>query len=128
MLVACVIWLGRKCDGFVGRSLVTIGDASYSIYLFQVLALPAIAVAMRVAHIPEILPIDPAVIVLWIASCAAGVVFWRVVERPITELLKSTVSSRQTSDAVEATGNLMRSLGRRSELVVQSCRRLAGLR
>jgi exopolysaccharide production protein ExoZ len=86
LLVAATVWLQFKCEGRTGRALVTVGDASYSIYLTQVFSLPALAVLMKIVGLR--LQGDVTIIVLWLAACGLGVLFWWSVERPITELLK----------------------------------------
>ena len=88
LLVASVVWWNPRCDGPIGRALVPVGDASYSIYLFQVFALPAIAIALRAAHTPSRLPVDVAIALLWLLSCAAGMGCWAFFERPLTTWLK----------------------------------------
>jgi exopolysaccharide production protein ExoZ len=81
------VTLGSDCRGILGRTFVKMGDASYSIYLFQGFALTLVGrVALRVGA--GRLPPDLRVVLLWIAGCAAGVVIWRFLERPLTERLK----------------------------------------
>ena len=80
-----------RCESRTGRTLVMVGDASYSIYLFQVLALPAIAIFMRMLHIPALLPVDVAIAVLWLLSCASGIGCWKFIEQPLTRRVKSAL-------------------------------------
>jgi exopolysaccharide production protein ExoZ len=96
LLLLGSVTLGSDCRGFLGRVLVKMGDASYSIYLFQGFALTLIGrVAWRSGV--GLLPPDLRVALLWIAGCGAGVVIWRFVESPLTERLKRGVLSRRMS-------------------------------
>lgn len=88
LLLACTVRIAPSCEGRTGRYLVMLGDASYSIYLFQVFALPVIAVALRILRIPHILPIDLAIAVLWVLACGMGVVCWAYIEKPLSLFLK----------------------------------------
>jgi exopolysaccharide production protein ExoZ len=94
LLVASVVWWNPRCEGLVGHALVTVGDASYSIYLFQVFALPAIAIVLRKMHAPSLLPVDVAIALLWLLSCAAGIGCWAFLERPLTARLKRKPTRR----------------------------------
>lgn len=88
LLLASTVHLAPSCQGRIGRFLVLLGDASYSIYLFQVFALPVVAVALRELRIPHILPIDLAIVILWMLACTAGVICWACIEKPLTLFLK----------------------------------------
>ncbi|GGD97238.1 acyltransferase [Aureimonas endophytica] len=70
-----------------GRLLRLLGDASYSIYLFQVFALPGWAKVMAKLGL-GILPFELAVLVLVALVTASGVVCWYVLERPLGRLLR----------------------------------------
>ncbi len=65
-----------------------LGDASYSIYLFQVFALPGIAVLFRLLRLQAFLPFDLLVILLTVLATAAGVLCWYALERPIGKALR----------------------------------------
>lgn len=94
LLLACTLWLDCGCRSWAGKALVTVGDASYSIYLFQIFALPALADALRWIKVPAVLQVDVAIALLWLLACAAGVGFWACVERPMTNRLKSLLRPR----------------------------------
>jgi peptidoglycan/LPS O-acetylase OafA/YrhL len=47
VIVLAVLWLNIECRGPVGRAMVVLGDASYSIYLTQVFSLPALVIVMK---------------------------------------------------------------------------------
>jgi exopolysaccharide production protein ExoZ len=100
LLVASVVWLNPRCEGRTGRTFVMVGDASYSIYLFQVLSLPAIAIVLRMIHLPSVLPVDLAIAVLWFLSCASGIGCWRYIERPLTRRIKSALHPIRSLPAV----------------------------
>jgi exopolysaccharide production protein ExoZ len=63
--------------------LVFVGDASYSIYLTHLFTLPAVSKASSATGFP----IDPTALcfILFIASIAAGCLFYRLVEKPILD-------------------------------------------
>jgi len=103
MLLTAVIWLQFKCLGHFGSLLVTLGDASYSIYLLQVFSLPGLAYLFYELHLINLLPIGVMSILLWLVSCGAGVIFWRLVERPIFNGLKSLLGSSEVSTSYEST-------------------------
>lgn len=88
MIVAGVVWLAPRCEGKAGRALVLVGDASYSVYLFQVFALPGLALVLK--RLALLLPADIAIAVLWLCARAMGILCWRFVERPLTRCVRST--------------------------------------
>jgi exopolysaccharide production protein ExoZ len=84
--------------------MVRLGDASYAIYLTQVLIVPGSAKFCRIFW-PNI-PLDLFVMSTTVLTIIAGYVWYRVVERPIALLLRSDdalakigVSSSQTGSA-----------------------------
>lgn len=89
MLLIAVIWLQFKFSGFFGNFLVTLGDASYSIYLLQVFSLPGLAYLFYELSLISILPVGIIIILLWVINAAFGILFWRFIEKPITHWLKS---------------------------------------
>ena len=72
----------------IGRVLVALGDASYSIYLLQVFALPGIARVLAALHLDAWLPFDVLVLLLTAGSIAAGYAFYLGIERPLTRVLQ----------------------------------------
>ena len=68
--------------GRFGKFMSVLGDASYSIYLFQFFALPAWAHAMRAVH-AEAISFDADVLILTILVTASGVGCWYLLERPL---------------------------------------------
>ena len=75
-------------SGFVASGAIALGDASYSIYLFQFFALPGWARVMRCAG-AEAVPFDINVLVLTGLVAATGFVGWLLVERPIRKSTQS---------------------------------------
>jgi peptidoglycan/LPS O-acetylase OafA/YrhL len=69
------------------RLAAVLGDASYSIYLFQVFALPMWGLVM--SHLGfGMLPFDLNVVILTILVVASGVLGWAFVERPLSRAIK----------------------------------------
>jgi exopolysaccharide production protein ExoZ len=68
------------------RTLGLLGNASYSIYLFQFFALPAWGLAMARLH-ARVLPFDVDVLILTALVTLSGLVFWLLVEQPIASAI-----------------------------------------
>ncbi len=79
---------------------VTLGDASYSIYLFQFFALPAAASLMRKAGFGAV-SFDVDVLILTGVVTIAGVGGWRFVERPLTRGARQLMAWRHDGRLVE---------------------------
>lgn len=97
MIVLACVWLRFECQSLIGRALVVAGDASYSIYLVQVFALPAAVIAIRLVADP--LPVVAKIILAWGCACLSGVCVWRLVERPITRALRAWVALARESSS-----------------------------
>ena len=88
-VVALEPWLGRRLP----RWLLLLGDASYSIYLAQTFALPALRVLIR--HLdPVLVHLQPLALELClvgaavVGSAVSGVLCYLALERPMTQALK----------------------------------------
>jgi exopolysaccharide production protein ExoZ len=92
LILLGVLWIGARCEGRIGRALSSIGDASYSIYLFQVFALPVLGILLHAAG-GRALPAPLSILALWIFGCAAGVLCWRVLEQPMGQLVRARFSN-----------------------------------
>ena len=90
ILTGCLI-VGFRCEGFLGRKLAVVGDASYSIYLFHAFATPAAAYLMRRGGLDKL---QPALLALAIAilACAASMLCWLLLEKPLTDRLRRLVT------------------------------------
>ena len=75
-------------EGRTRRLLSTLGDASYSIYLFQFFALPACARVMQAAG-AETIAFDVNVLILTLLVTASGFFCWLFVERPLGTIARS---------------------------------------
>ena len=88
---ACIV-LGMSSvnipEGRFGKLMSVLGDASYSIYLFQFFALPAWARAMRIAG-AEVFPFDANVLGLTVLVTASGYLCWLLLERPLGTVAQS---------------------------------------
>jgi peptidoglycan/LPS O-acetylase OafA/YrhL len=71
-----------------GQLLSTLGDASYSIYLFQFFALPGWARVMQAAG-AETIAFDVNVMILTVLVTASGFFCWLLVERPLGTVARS---------------------------------------
>lgn len=74
--------------GRFGGLMSVLGDASYSIYLFQFFALPAWARVMRAAG-AEAIPFDAGVLILTALVTASGYACWLLLERPLGTVARS---------------------------------------
>lgn len=90
ILTGCLV-IGFRCDGFMGRKLSLIGDASYSIYLFQAFSIPVAAYALRMMGLGR-LPPDPLAVAIAILGCIGGMLCWLLLEKPLTERLRRLVA------------------------------------
>lgn len=75
-------------EGLFGKLMSVLGDASYSIYLFQFFALPAWARVMRAAG-AEAIPFDADVLVLTALVTGSGYGCWLLLERPLGTAARS---------------------------------------
>lgn len=69
--------------GALGRALVALGDATYSTYVFHLLALPALVALLRLAGL-RYLHTDVATVALVAGAVAVGWACYRVIEVPVT--------------------------------------------
>jgi exopolysaccharide production protein ExoZ len=75
-------------EGGFGRLMSVLGDASYSIYLFQFFALPGWARVMCAAG-AEAIPFDANVLILTALVTASGYGCWLLLERPLGTVARS---------------------------------------
>jgi exopolysaccharide production protein ExoZ len=71
-----------------GKFVSLLGDASYSIYLFQFFALPAWARVMQAVG-AQAIPFDVNVLILTILVTASGVGCWFLLERPLGNITRN---------------------------------------
>jgi peptidoglycan/LPS O-acetylase OafA/YrhL len=91
--------------GALGQRLAYIADASYSIYLVQVFAIPLAASAVDLLGFAR-LPLDLSITILWVIGCAAGILCWIFVEKPITTLVRRyTTEPRARATVMSASGS-----------------------
>lgn len=93
------LWAQCTCEGVLGRILVLLGEASYSIYLFQVFALALFVIVLR--HVGAgALPAGVSILALCALSCLAGVACWRFLERPLGRWVRSGTARGRAAQAV----------------------------
>jgi len=100
-----VVWgaLSMKLhDSLVVSIGKLLGDASYSIYLFQAFALPGLAVALKYVLKGRSIPVDLAAGILLCTAVTASVGCWYVIERPITRLLSAVLQRRDPPSRYES--------------------------
>lgn len=93
LIVNGVCRLDREVKGWLGRLAVTLGDASYSIYLVQVFTLPAAALALNKSGLMSTAPADMSVFFLTVSTATVGWLTWRIVERPSTRWLRGRLEN-----------------------------------
>lgn len=92
VFAGCVALWRSTGRGPAGRALTELGDSSYSLYLIH---LPVVMVLHRLLLLsPVALPADLAFAATVLVSVAAGVVYYRLVERPVTRMLRSRFEAR----------------------------------
>jgi exopolysaccharide production protein ExoZ len=80
-------------EGRVAKPLCILGDASYSIYLFQFFALPAFARVMEAAG-ADAIAFDVNVVILTVLVTASGFFCWLLLERPLGTVARSWLGHR----------------------------------
>jgi exopolysaccharide production protein ExoZ len=89
---SALIVLGMRsvavAPGILARAAIVLGDASYSIYLWQFFALPGWAQVMRISGAVAF-PFDINVLILTALVTLTGLGGWLLIERPITKLARS---------------------------------------
>src|SRR5262249_16687408 len=96
LLVGFVNW---NVKGYVGRVFVTLGDASYSIYLLH----PLVFVYVYIHLQPPLPPLwiqEPLRYGSFVLICLLSIASWRFFERPINQLGKQ-MSVRSSMAAAE---------------------------
>ena len=85
LLVVLAIYFERLFSHLpaVGRLFVRLGDASYSIYLMQVISLPALAKVL--AKVMPGISVDAFTVLSCLCTLVAGYMLYRLVERPLTK-------------------------------------------
>jgi exopolysaccharide production protein ExoZ len=91
MILTGCLAIGFRCDGLVGRMLSVIGDASYSIYLFQAFSVPGAAYVLRMVGLGR-LPPNPLAVAIAILGCVGGMLCWLLLEKPLTDRLRRLVA------------------------------------
>ncbi len=74
-----------------------LGDASYSIYLFQVFALPGLALVLKAALRGHRIPVDLAAAILICGAVAVSVGCWYLIERPMTRFFTGFLLKRESA-------------------------------
>jgi len=92
LILTALLPLKAAGSGLAGRVLQTLGDASYSIYLVHMLAfVPLEALLNRMPPTPAG---DLVVLVAVLVGVGAGVLYYRLCERPVTEWLRRGYARR----------------------------------
>ncbi|MDR3773347.1 MAG: acyltransferase family protein, partial [Terracidiphilus sp.] len=82
-----------------------LGDASYSIYLFQVFALPGLALALKTVLRGHTIPVDLAACILACLAVAVSVGCWYMLERPMTRFLNAALLKHESASAAVSNGS-----------------------
>jgi peptidoglycan/LPS O-acetylase OafA/YrhL len=93
LIVNGVCRLAPRAGNAAARLAVTLGDASYSIYLIQVFTQPLAQMMLVRLGLARLLPTDAMVALLILTTAAAGWLTWRLIERPITRRLQAGLTS-----------------------------------
>jgi len=102
LIVNGVCRLNGAATSPFGRAAVTLGDASYSIYLIQAFSLPVMAFALNRSGLFQSLPADICVVALVAWTAVAGWLTWRFIERPITRRLRRELDRRDPATTATA--------------------------
>jgi exopolysaccharide production protein ExoZ len=99
MIVGGVLALERRGGIPRSRLLLLLGNASYSIYLTNVFIIAAASRVLGKVSVPLYL------VAAVVAVLAGGVVFWHLIERPLTHLSRQLI--RRPSPVVEASPSVL---------------------
>ena len=95
LIVAGAVFSESRYKLNPSRTLVVLGDASYSIYLSHVIVIPVIAKLWTAAGLGGAGWLGLAfVVAALVASALAGVVLYKLVERPLLKWLSGKKQSR----------------------------------
>jgi exopolysaccharide production protein ExoZ len=100
MIVAGVVFLEPVLRDRIPKALISLGDASYALYLFHTFSVPAIGIVMRKLGVLSPLAATVISTVVSIAIC------WLIhlwIERPITERLKGRKPAQPAPSPSDAT-------------------------
>ncbi len=99
---AATLWTALAVETWAGRAiprpLISIGEASYSLYLTHGFVLPVIGAVICSAHLPPLatgLALVPACLV---ASTALSLLIYQYVEMPMTNRLRALLNGRRLSN------------------------------
>lgn len=104
LILAGCLWLNPVFKGIVGRALVLIGDAAYSIYLSHVFVLPATALAVSALGLHLVLDHRALLALLVIASACVGVGLWLGFERTLLIAMQRGFGRRKETQPAEGGG------------------------
>ncbi len=92
LLFAAIVSLFRHLpDNWLFKSLEKGGDASYSIYLFQVFALPGFAYIIKIIGLNRFIQIDILTFSIAIGSILSSYIAYLLVEKPLTTFLRHRI-------------------------------------
>jgi peptidoglycan/LPS O-acetylase OafA/YrhL len=85
LLFAAILSLCRRLpDNWIIKSLEKAGDASYSIYLFQIFSIPGFDYIFKIIGLDRFVPVDIIIFALAICSIFSGYIAYLLVEKPLT--------------------------------------------
>ncbi len=102
VLVASVVWADLPWKSAPGRLLVLLGNASYSIYLFQIFAVPGFSRLFAACHLEQRFNFDAMVLMLAVCATAAGVAVHFGLEQPLTKWARRILRNKHTNLASAA--------------------------
>lgn len=96
ILVYLTLSIRATGEGLVGKALKSLGDASYTIYLFHLFPLAALRVLWNMAGLPKTVAANFAFVALaMIVVSITGVIAYRLLERPLDKFAKALTDTRR---------------------------------
>jgi peptidoglycan/LPS O-acetylase OafA/YrhL len=100
MMFIGIIWLGSFWKKT--RTVLAIGDSSYSLYLFHPFVLVGIPIAVKLLGLSSPASILAVSIVVGVAAIAASHMVYRFVEFPLTQMMRGMIRSARSIGAARA--------------------------
>lgn len=102
ILVYLTLSIQATGQGWLGKTLKSLGDASYTIYLFHLFPLAALRVAWNFAGLPKTVEANYAFVALaMVVVSITGVIAYRLLERPFDRFAKALTAKPKAASPAE---------------------------
>lgn len=98
LMVAGAAFMPRGKDGALNQALVTLGDASYAIYLLHPMVVRALRIVWDKAGLAPVLPGPVYIITAMVLTLLASVTMYRWFEKPLTRFMQRMLGAAKPQD------------------------------